>query len=71
MKSVLLSKLRLKEVRKEAGLTQVELAKLWGKRQSFVSHAETADINRLRVSTVFGYLQMLGPVTVTVVEKEK
>jgi len=51
---------QLRDVRRIAGFTQVELAARLGVTQSRVSQLERADLQRLEVGTVLGYLAALG-----------
>lgn len=51
---------RLAELRKQAGVTQVELAKLMGIGQPRVSSIERGDIETLTVASVRTYVEALG-----------
>lgn len=50
----------LKQARLSAGLTQVQLAKRWGRTQPQVARAENSDIDSLKVSTVRTFLEAAG-----------
>ncbi len=51
---------RLAELRKQTGVTQVELAKLMGIGQPRVSAIERGDIETLTVASVRSYIEALG-----------
>lgn len=51
---------RLREVREEQGLTQVELAKRMHVRQPTVSQLERGQIDRAGLATIKAYVEALG-----------
>lgn len=51
---------RLKEVREEQGLTQVELAKRMHVKQPSVSALESGQIDRAGLATIKAYVEALG-----------
>lgn len=51
---------RLRELRKEAGLTQAELAERIGVGQRQVSKIESGDIDNAKVGTIRRYLEAIG-----------
>ncbi|GAA2834203.1 helix-turn-helix domain-containing protein [Crossiella cryophila] len=51
---------RLAELRKEAGLTQVEVAKRMGISQARVSQVERGEVGELEVDTVHRYVTAIG-----------
>lgn len=50
----------LRAAREAAGLTQVEVARRWGRTQPQVTRVENADIDTLRVGTIRTYLEAVG-----------
>ena len=59
---------RLSQIRREQGITQVELAKKLGVPQSFISKVETGE-RSLRVYEQFAYAEALGITIETFVHK--
>ncbi len=51
---------RLREVREEQGLTQVELAERMHVKQPTVSQLERGDLDRAGLSTIKAYVEALG-----------
>ena len=51
---------RLRELREEAGLTQVQLAERIGVGQRQVSKIENGDLDSARIGTIRSYLQLVG-----------
>jgi transcriptional regulator with XRE-family HTH domain len=51
---------RLKEVREEQGLTQVELAERMHVKQPSVSALESGEIDRAGLATIKAYVEALG-----------
>jgi transcriptional regulator with XRE-family HTH domain len=51
---------RLREVREEQGLTQVQLAELMHVKQPTVSQLERGDLDRAGLATIKAYVEALG-----------
>ena len=51
---------RLKEMRKDNGLTQAELAKIMGTSQNRVSQIENGKLETTKISTLQKYVESLG-----------
>jgi DNA-binding XRE family transcriptional regulator len=51
---------QLREIRKQAGMTQVQVAKKLGVTAIRISQIETGDLEKVNVSTLRNYLNQLG-----------